>query len=129
MYFIEDLSGVHASTMLICRFINFIKSIKKSPKLAVQFLYQKVKNNVNTVTGKNIKFVVEATGYEHVEDIETNEVKKKLKFCENEADNSWKTSFIKEIVNLKHNVLYLDEDSDQFETEDLDFLLEFLSTS
>ena len=89
-YFIEDLSGVHASTMLICRFINFIKSIKKSPKLAVQFLYQKVKNNVNTVTGKNIKFVVEATGYEHVEDIETNEVKKKLKFCENEADNSWK---------------------------------------
>jgi hypothetical protein len=34
--------------MLIFRFINFVKSIKKFSKRAVQFLYQKVKNKFDT---------------------------------------------------------------------------------
>ena len=38
--------------------MKFLKSIKKSTKPAVQFLFQKVKNNVNTVTGKIIAFVI-----------------------------------------------------------------------
>ena len=35
-YLIETLSGTHASTMLMCRFVKFIQGIKKSPKQAVQ---------------------------------------------------------------------------------------------
>ena len=68
-YLIEELSGMHAQTMPICRFTNFIQSIKKSPKQAVQFLYQKVKRNLDTVTGKNIRYVVENSGVEDIEDI------------------------------------------------------------
>ena len=129
-YLIEELSGVHASTMLICRFINFIQSIKKSPKSAVQYLYQKVKNNLNTVTGRNIRFVVEASGCKSIEKIKTSELKRKLKFCESSTENDWKIKMIKEIVDLKQNVLFLDDESDVlFDNEDLESIVEFLSTS
>ena len=125
-----DLSSENASTMLICRFINFIKSIKKSPKSAVRYLYQKVKNNLNIVTGRNIQFVLEASGCENIENMKTSEMKRKLKFCESSAENAWKIKFIKEIVVLKQNVLILDEESDVlFDNEDLEFIVEFLSTS
>ena len=81
-YLIEELSGTHARTMLMCRYVKFIKSIKKSTKLAVQFLFKKVKNNVNTVTGKNIAFVLNATAYDNIEEIDVNAMKKKVKFCQ-----------------------------------------------
>ena len=129
-HFIEELSGTHASTMLICRFINFIKSIKKSSKRAVQFLYQKVKNNLNTVTGRNVQFVVETTGSRNIEDINTNQVKKNMKFCEVDPSESWKANFIREVVNLKQNVLFLDDETEVvFENQDLDYIVEYLATS
>ena len=84
-YLIEELSGMHAKTMIICRFINFVQSIKKSPKQAVQFLYQKVKENLNTLTGRNIRYVEEASGVEGIEDMKTSQLKKTLKFCESSA--------------------------------------------
>ena len=43
---------------------------------------------------------------------------------------AWKADFIKEIVNVKQNVLFIDDDSDAFlENEDLDFIIDYLSTS
>ena len=129
-YLIEELSGMHAQTMLICRFINFIQSIKKSPKQAVQFLYQKVKSNVETVTGKNIRYVIEKSGVEDIEDMKTNGLKKSLKFCESPSEHGWKVQFIKEIVDVKQKVLFLNQESDMmFEDEDLEYLIEFLSTN
>jgi hypothetical protein len=96
----------------------------------VQLLFQKVRNNVNTVTGKNIHFVQQATGYDTVEDINIIQVKKTMKFCEVNDNDAWKADFIKEIVNVKQNVLFFDDDSDAFlETEDLDFIIDYLSTS
>ena len=49
-YLIEELSGEHAFVMIVSRYIKFIQSIKKSPKYPVQFLLEKVMNNVNKLT-------------------------------------------------------------------------------
>ena len=87
---VEMLSGTHASTMLICRFAKFVQGIKKSPKLAVQFLYEKIKTNVITVTGRNVAFVLKATGYNQIEDINTKEVKERVKFCAGSEENTWR---------------------------------------
>ena len=85
---------------------------------------------MNTVTGKNIHFVKQATGCDTVEDININQVKKTMKFCEVDDKDAWKADFIKEIVNVKQNVLFIDDDSDPFlENEDLDFIIDYLSTS
>ena len=102
----------------------------KSPKQAVQYLYHKMKGNLDTVTGKNIRYVAEACGVEDIENIKTSQQKKILKFCESSADDAWKVKFLKEIVDVKQKVLFLNEESDvMFEDEDLEFLIEFLSTN
>ena len=116
--------------MIICRFVKFVEFIKKSSKRAVQFLYQKVKTNLNTVSGRDVQFVVETTGSRNIEDIEINQVKKTMKFCEGEPNASWKADFIREVVNLKQNVLFLDDEAEVvFENEDLDYIVEYLATS
>ena len=69
-------------------------------------MYQKIQKNINTVTGKNIDFVLKETGDDSIEDIDTIKVKKQMKFCEAE-ESGWKSDFIKEIVILKHKVLTL----------------------
>ena len=110
--------------------MNFIQSIKKSPKCAVQFLYRKVKDNLNTVTGRNVQYVVETTGARNIEDIKTDQIKKTLKCCENDPNNEWKAEFIREVVNVKQIVMFLNDDSEvMFENEDLDAIVEYLATS
>ena len=62
--------------------------------------------------------------------MKTSELKRKLKFCKSSAENDLKIKMIKEIVDLKQNVLFLDEESDVlFDNKDLEFIVEFLSTS
>jgi hypothetical protein len=127
-YLIETLSGTHASTMLMCRFVKFIQGIKKSPKQAVQFLYEKIKKNVNTVTGRNVAFVLKATGYNEIEHIKTQEVMKRVKFCDVPEENTWRGDFLRELVNVKNNVLILSEEGREvfFEKEELDDIIEYL---
>ena len=81
-YLIEMLGGTHAKTMLMSRFIKFIQSIKKSPKKAVQFLFEKVRKNVNTVTGRNMDFVERVTGKSELAKIHIKEVMKEVKYCD-----------------------------------------------
>ena len=53
-----------------------------------------------------------------------------MKFCEGDPDESWKADFIREVMNLKQNVLFLDDNVEvMFENEDLDFIVEYLATS
>ena len=122
--------GLTAKTMLMLRYIKFIKSIKKSPKLAVQFLYQKIHRNVNTVTGRNVAFILNATGYAEMEDINIAKVKSTMKFAESAEEDEWKVDFLKEIINIKHNVLVIKDDDDvAFDNDDFDAILDYLSTS
>ena len=119
-YLVEKLGGMHAKTMLMLRYIKFIQLIKKSPKLAVQFLYQKIHRNVNTVTGRNVAFILNASGYAEMEDINLAKVKSTMKFAEPAEEDAWKVEFLKEIINMKHNVLVIDDDDDvTFDNEDL----------
>ena len=128
-YLIEELSGTHARTMLMCRYVKFIKSIRKSTKLAVQYLFQKVKDNVNTVTGKNIAVVLNATAYDNIEEVDVNEMKKKVEFCQILDEDRWRVNFVKEIVNLQYNVLVLNEDEQALDTDELNEILDFICTS
>ena len=129
-YLVEKLSGTHASTMLMLRYIKFIQSIKKSPNLAVKFLYQKIHKNVNTVTGRNVAYILQATGFTEMEDINLWEVKKKVVFCETNPADEWKVDFIKEIVNIKHKVLVLDAVGGMcFDNDDLEDIVDYLCTS
>ena len=57
-YFVEPLCGTHTKSMLISRYVSFIQSAKRSAKLVVQQLLQMTKDNCETVTGKNIRYIL-----------------------------------------------------------------------
>ena len=133
-YLMEPLAGEHALAMLISRFVKFLQNIKKSPKLAAQYMLQKVISNVNTVTGRNVRHIKDMIGHEYdVLTVNPTWLRNKIKFCEISENDKWRIDIIKEIVNIKQTVLELtpaEEDDDSFLTSDqLAEILDFVSCS
>ena len=130
-YLVRELGGPHAEEMLITRYVKFLQSVRKSPKLAVQFMLEKTVNNVNTVTGSNARFIHEKLGHDcDIFSMKPAFLKKNVRFCEVRQEEKWRVNMIKEIVNVKQNVLNLKDDDDDFLTsEQLDDIIAFLSTS
>ena len=53
-----------------------------------------------------------------------------MKFAEPAEEDAWKVDLVKEVINIKHNVLVIEDDDDvTFDNEDLDAILDYLSTS
>ena len=127
-YLIEELGGQHAQTMLMIRYVKFLQSLRRSPKMCVQFLLQKVSRNVNTVTGKNIEYIRGKTGHScDLFLVTPNMLKRNLKFREIQNEDRWRVGMIKEIVNIKQNILTLDGEG--FTCDELNELLDHLSTT
>ena len=115
--------------MLIARYVKFIQSIQKSPKIAVQFLLQKVLKNCNTLTGKNIRYVLEQTDTENIFDANPKTIKKELKFCEIKEDDAWRVNLVKEMINIKQNILTLDQNEHALSNEELEEILDYVCST
>ena len=87
MYYIEPLGGQHALSMIITRYVKFIQSLKKSPKIAVQFLVEKVLRNCNTLTGQNVRFVLDKTRAEDITKVNVTKMKNDI---ETKQEDKWK---------------------------------------
>ena len=83
--------------------------------------------NVNTITGRNVRHVLDATGNSDIFSIKIDDVKKCHKFCETPEDDKWKIDFVKEIVNIGQNVFELDKNL--MTKEELSDILVYLTTS
>ena len=98
-HMVEELGGQHAQSMLIVRYVKFLQSMKKSSKLAVQFLLEKVANDLRTVTGRNIRYILEKTEYrKDIFKVKVGWLKKNLNFCEIPENEKWRVNFVEEIV-------------------------------
>ena len=65
-YFVEPLGGVHAHSMIISRFVNFLQSALKSKKLPVQFMLRRSLVNFNSITEKkNASHIQQLTGFKY----------------------------------------------------------------
>ena len=80
-HLIEPLGGTHAKTMLYTRFMKFVQSIRKNPKLAPYYLLEKIKDDGNTITGKNLKLIL---GNEKTDIFKANikELAKNTRLCQ-----------------------------------------------
>ena len=115
-YMVEELGGQHAQTMLIVRYVKFLQSMKKSSKLAVQFLLEKVANDLRTVTGRNIRYILEKIQYrKDIFTVKVGWLKKNINFCEIPENEKWRINFVEEIVNIRQKVFKLDQDDDSFQ--------------
>ena len=125
-YFLEPLGGLHAKTLLICRYISFIQNVRKSQRPAAIYLLQKIQKNVCTVTGKNIAYILRETDCDDIFKLKTEQVKKSLKFSELKDEDKWKIDFVKEIVAVKQNELHIN--NDLMTTEELNDILSYITT-
>ena len=96
--------------------------------LCVQLLLQKVSRNVNTITGKNIEFILSETGRNFdLFSVQPNMLKKKLKFCEIKTEEKWRVGMIREIVNIRQNILTLEGEG--FTPEEFYEIIQYVSTT
>ena len=119
--------------MIISRYVKFLQSIQKSDKLAVKFMLQKVIGNVETITGRNVRFIENKVGLScDILKVSDSWLRSKVKFCEIKQEDMWRVNLIREIININQNALMLssDEADDSFLTRDqLMEIVEFVSTS
>ena len=80
-----------------------------------------VKSDVRSITGSNVRNILLLTEKDDFEDVTKHDIKK-LKYHEISSNDSWKTSFIKEIIEIKNNQLDLNE----FTKEELNDILAHL---
>ena len=112
--------------MLISRYVKFLQSARKSTKIAVQYLLEKVVRNLNTITGKNVRFVLDKTGGQDIFKVNPLNIKKNLKFNTISEENAWRVNLVKELTNVKQNILSLDENENSLTTEELEEIIEYV---
>ena len=118
--------------MLSVRSVKFLQNVQKSDKVAVQFMLRKAQNDVNTITGKNVRYIQDQIGiYCDLLAVSPSWLKQKLNFCEISNGDRWKVNLIKEVTNIRHSVLFLEhEDSSEsfLANDQLQEILNFVSS-
>ena len=129
-YFMEELGGTHAQTMLYSRFVSFIQRIRKHPKFPLQFLLNITKDNVMSVTGKNVRKILAETGENDIFKVKVSDLKKEFKFFSIEDDDKWKVAMIEELVNVKQGSAQLEgEDGENMlTTSEINDIISYVST-
>ena len=129
-YLMEELGGTHAKTMLYTRFVSFIQSIGRHSKFPVQFLLNLTKKNVMSVTGKNIRHILNETGQTDIFKVKVSEMKKSVKFCEVQGEDKWKPDMIKELTNVKKGSMFLEGENEEslLTNEEIQQIIDYVST-
>jgi hypothetical protein len=83
-----------------------------------------IKNDVRSTTGSNLRNILLLSDKNHIEEICIDDIRKMV-FEEIDDRDKWKIDFINEITNVKFDLL----DVEHFSREELDEILNFLSTS
>ena len=65
-------------------------------------------DNLTTVTGRNVKFVETELRTSNILNINHSDVKRNYKFCPITVEDEWKMNFVREITNVKNNVLEIE---------------------
>ena len=129
-YLIEPLAGKHAKVMIYSRYINFIKSIQKRTKIPVKYMYELIYQDTRTITGSNIREILNVNNEENILKINVNHMKNKMKFCKIPIEEEWRVDMIKELTNVKqHNLNIEFENGDLLTNDEIDDLIYFAATS
>ena len=89
---------------VIKNFIQFISSIKNSPKPALRQLYSIVKSDVRTTTGANLRNILLKTSLSNVDEIDMSTVRQ-IKYKEIANEDMWRIPIIKEIIDIKYGLV------------------------
>ena len=124
-YMIEPIVGTrHMKMKILKNYLSFIKQVRKSPKHVLRQLYSLASADVRTVTGQNLRNILLLTNKLHVDQLDPSIVST-LEYHKMEEQETWRTSLVKEILDLKHGNLVL---PDGWSDEELDMILDLACT-
>ena len=128
--FIEPLGGLHAQTLIYSRYIGFIQSIRRCNKRAVIYLLEKVLGDLTTMTGQNVRHLLDEAEEFDIFKINKSEFKRTFKFQEMSAEEEWKINLVKELRDISQNVLSLDDIDGQpaFTQAELNEIRDYVAT-
>ena len=126
---IEPLGGIHAKTMLYCRFIKFVQSILQSDKNAAIYFLHKTINDKRTLTGKNANEVLKQANENDIFKVNVNKLKRKLIFSEFPENSMWKLNLIQELTNIRMGVLTVVPNNDEtLSSKEIDDIMYYVTT-
>ena len=113
------------SIKVIRNFIQFISSIKNSPKPVLRQLYSIVKYDVRTTTGANLRNILLKTSLSNVDEIDMSTVRQ-IKYKEIAKGDMWRIPIIRESIDIKYGLVYPPEG---WSDEELNEVLHYACTS
>ena len=127
-YFIEPLGGTHLKNMIYSRFIKFLQSILKSNKKAAIYLLFRTIRDQRTITGGNVQKILSYCEETDIFEVNLNKFKKNFKFCELPEGYEWKINLVKELTDIKMNILSVNFDDSILSFDDSDKILYDITT-
>ena len=122
-YFIEPLTeSQHVSRTLVKRYMSFIEKIKKSSKSSLKQLLEISKNDVRQTTGHNLRSIMELTGKNTIEELDTRNVD--FDYHKVKETDAWRINFAKELVEIRGG----DLEVQGIESDELQQILEYICT-
>ena len=107
-YFIEPLgTRQHIKWALIQRFVNFTQNLTGSQKPQLNNLYQKIKNDCRSTTGRNIRRIENIFNGKRYKEIGKHEIRKK-EYIPITEENKWRLPIVKELTDVKFNQLFIE---------------------
>ena len=105
-YFYEAVSkSQHASLIIKRRYVSFIKMIQNSKKTAPKYLLDKIKDDVRSVTGSNIRRILLEFNGDNILDVDINKTFVYQPVPENEK---WRINMLNDLINLKNGIFEID---------------------
>lgn len=123
-YLIEPLSRcLHIKTLLASRFVAFSEKLNCTKKLCIRLLYNLFKNDHRTILCKNLNSIADDC-HILVDDLSKHNVKQNLTFSKIPDDQTWKVPLICELIDIKSNLISVDN----FDYQELNEMIIFLCT-
>ena len=127
-YLIEPLGGTHAQNLIYSRYVKFLQSIREGRKTAPYYLLEKIKDNTNTITGKNIAHIF-GNNKVDIFNINLSKFKKSLEFSHSDENNIWKINSIKELTNIKKGIMTVEfNNGETLKYEEIEELVHYIAT-
>ena len=101
--FIEPLTNCpHLQQMLHSRYIGFAKSLSMSEKQHTKLIYSLIKNDLTSLTGNNLKFLMNKYNNNTIEELfENRHVIAKEKFKKMSSDDEWKIQVLEDLISFR----------------------------
>ena len=96
--------------------------------MAVQFVLQKVMHNKNTLTGKNVHYVLSELKKSEISEISPADLRNH-QYCPISEENKWRIDILKELTDVKKKVLTVGDDDTFFSDDEITDVINYVATS